>query len=90
MDVVSTTMTTRTNPPHDVARARLNTLIAEMGKQAAVAHIARCVFGPGSEGLMTGVKPVEPRPTATEAMDAMCARVAARQATQTITVRKVA
>jgi hypothetical protein len=60
------------------ARTRLVTACAEIGTTEAVRSIVAKAFGPGSEGLFTGIRTPEPRPSLTEQLDAMCARVQAR------------
>jgi hypothetical protein len=64
----------------EAARTRLTTLIATMGKAEAVRSIMTERLGPGSEGLMLGTKTPEPRPTLTEQLDQITARVASRRA----------
>jgi hypothetical protein len=60
------------------ARARLVQAMATMGKAEAVRSIVATALGPGSEGLCLGVKTPEARPTQAEQIDAICAKVAAR------------
>lgn len=74
------------NPPLDVARDRLNRMIAEMGKAQAAHVIMRAVLGPGSEGLCMGTKAPEVRLTQAEQIDAMAARGRARLAATRVEV----
>lgn len=62
----------------EAARTRLATSIAAMGTQAAVRMIMTERLGPGSEGLMLGQKAPEARPSLSEQLDAIVARVEAR------------
>jgi hypothetical protein len=64
----------------EAARGRLVSAIATMGKTEAVRSIVAKALGPGSEGLFLGVKAPEPRPTVTEQLDQIAARVASRRA----------
>jgi truncated hemoglobin YjbI len=69
------------------ARARLVSTMATMGKAEAVRTIVTDFFArvdalqvATGQVWFSGTKAPEPRPTVTEQLDAMCARVASRRA----------